>query len=128
MPEEQPGIEDWKNLFDAAIKFKEVDCWDWMWDSDLFGIQNPKNGEIGYCCVMGKNREHFALGVYLGTEGLEGLNKVQDRDVVKENSDLLHFQNCLMASFEDRSDLREKDFEISRKLPLEGSDSGFYLM
>ena len=38
-----PTIQDWKNLFDAALKFKKIAPWQWMWDSDIFGVQNPAN-------------------------------------------------------------------------------------
>lgn len=118
MPENQPSIEDWKSLFEAAVRFKEVGCWNWMWDSDIFGVQNPKNGEIGYCCIMGKNREHYALDVYLGSEGLEVINQMQDQEFPGENPDFIFSQYCLMASFEDRKELREKDFEIIKKLGM----------
>lgn len=118
MPEPEPAMEVWGALFDAALRFKEVGCWNWMWDSDLFGVQNQTNGEIGYCCVMGRNREHFALAVYLGTEGLEKYMEIQAGEVDAYSTDMLFYQKCLMVSFEDRKFLREKDFEIIKKLGL----------
>ena len=39
----------WKKLYGAAHVFKEAECWDWMSESDMFGVLNPENGEIGYC-------------------------------------------------------------------------------
>lgn len=61
--------EVWQELYGAARDFRNVECWDWMSDSDIFGFLNPESGEIGYCCVLGAFGEVFGLVVYLGTEG-----------------------------------------------------------
>lgn len=118
MKTSQPAIGDWKALYDAADDFKKIKCWDWMLDSDMFGVQNPANDEIGYCCVMGRLGEHFALGIYLGTEGLETYLKIQNREITIDNMEALTSQKCLMASFEDRNDLSEADRDIIKKLEL----------
>ena len=118
MNDESPSIQEWRDLYDAAVEFKKIGCWDWMWDSDIFGVQNPVSGEIGYCCVMGKLGEHFALAVYLGTEGLEGYLKIQSEEVNPYSLDALHIQKCLMVSFEDRRFLQKKDFQVIKSLGL----------
>ncbi len=118
MPGDNSSAIDWKALFEVASQFKEIGCWDWMWDSDLFGVQNPANNEIGYCCVMGRNHEHFALAVYLGTEGLQKYEDIQSGQMDEYGPDLLHSQKCIMVSFEDRKSLQEKDFDVIKKLDL----------
>ena len=71
MGETLPSSQEWQALFAAAGEFYKLRPWEWMEDSELFGVLNPETGEIGYCCVMGNLGELLALGVYLGTDGLE---------------------------------------------------------
>jgi hypothetical protein len=113
-----PSLQEWSDLYRVAMEFKGVGCWNWMADSDVFGIQNPEDGEIGYCCVMGMLGEHFALAVYLGTGGLDGYLKIRSGEFSSYPHDLLMFQKCLMASFEDRESLRKRDLQIIKGLGL----------
>jgi hypothetical protein len=117
MNEQQPTLDEWKDLYDAAIRFKELKCWDLMEDSDIFGVMNPEDGEIGYCCVTGMLGEHFALVVYQGTEGLEGCLRIQSGEYVPL-IDAMHIQKCLMASFGNKKRLSREDRKIIKKLGL----------
>jgi len=118
MKEQILTLQEWGDLYEAAIGFKNIAPWNWMWDSDLFGVQNPENGEIGYCCVMGKLGEHFALAVYMGTDGLQGYLKNRSIEDPEKDLDMLHYQKCLMASFEDRHFLQEPDIQVINMLRL----------
>jgi len=115
-----PSLEEWRELYDAALQFKELKPWEWMLDSDIFGVQNPFTGEVGYCCIMGNLGEVFALAVYLGTDGLEGYLKIQSQEVTAEKDIMEAFtaQKCLMASFEEREVLQKPDLEVIKKLGL----------
>jgi len=123
MNDKPPSIQEWRDLYNAAIEFKKIECWNWMWDTDLFGVQNPVTGEIGYCCVMGGAGEHFALAVYLGSEGLNGYLELQSKKNYPSLEDMLSFQKLLMASFEDRSFLQKEDFHVIKKFDLKFSGS-----
>lgn len=68
----------WKNFFEAAVEFRDLQPWDWMDDSDIFGVQAPGSSEIGWCCIMGNAGEVFALGVYIGNEGLATYQRILD--------------------------------------------------
>ncbi len=118
MASKKPTLEDWRGLYKAAEEFKEIESWDWMLDSDLFGVQNPENGEVGYCCILGAWGEMFALAVYLGEEGLRGYLKIQSQEVPMDTLDAIHIQKCLMASFEDRRYLTKADLEVIKRLGL----------
>ncbi len=118
MSKHQPSLEDWRELYRASTDFMNIKPWTWMSDSDLFGVQDPQSGEIGYCCIMGELGEVFALALYLGSEGLEAYLKIQSSQIDVDNPDLLHIQRCLMASWEDRESLEKADLQTIRDLGL----------
>lgn len=108
--------EDWLRLYEAAAQFKETKCWEWMYDTDLFGVQDPVTGQMGYCCVLGNAGEVFGLNVYLGDEGVKSYFDLLYQKVPQE--DMLFVQNCLTAHFEDRDILDKYDISIIRQLGL----------
>ena len=114
----EPSLEEWKALYEAARDFMEIRPWTWMLDSDLFGVQYPQNGEVGYCCIMGELEQVFALAVYLGSEGLEGYMRMQSGEIGMNDPDVFHLQNCLMASFEDRASLDRQDLQTIKRIGL----------
>lgn len=115
-----PSLEKWRELYESAIEFKMLEPWNWMEDTDLFGIQNPDSGEIGYCCVLGAYREFFGLAVYLGTEGLNTYLKLQSGRMNKEKDafKILLTKKCLVASFEDKRYLSKEDIKVIKELSL----------
>lgn len=116
MEDPQPALHEWQALYRAAIDFWQIQPWHWMDDTDLFGVRNPEDGEIGYCCVVGALGEFLGLVVYLGTEGLESYLEIQAGESPEE--DLLSTAKCLVASFEDRKFLRKADHEVIKRLGL----------
>jgi len=52
--------EEWKELFLAADQFRLLAPWEWMDDSQVFGVRDPWTGEAGWCVVIG------AAGLALG--------------------------------------------------------------
>jgi hypothetical protein len=118
MSRREPDKTAWAALYSAAARFFALKPWRWMLDSDVFGVKNPVNAETGYCCIMGAAEEHYALAVYLGSEGLEVLKKIGLREVPTDPFSVLVMQKCLMASFEDRDMIEAPDFETIRALGL----------
>ena len=120
MKETAPTTADWKALYQAAIEFQEIEAWTWMYDSDVFGVQDPATGEIGYCCIMGNLGEMFALALYLGSEGLESYMRIASEPPPdpSEAFEELMLQKCLMASFANREDLSKEDRQVIKRLGL----------
>lgn len=115
-----PSLEDWRELYRSAIEFKELAPWDWMSDTDLFGVQNPEDSDTGYCCVLGGCGEFFGLAVYLGTEGLNAYLDLQSGRIGIKNDpfEVLLSKKCLVMSFENKSQLSKEDLRVIKKLGL----------
>lgn len=107
-----------KELYDAASVFKQVQPWKWLYDADIICVENPKDKMMGYCSVMGRDGEHFALGVYLGSEGIFGFYQLMEHADTIPDHQAVHYQNCLMCSFEDRDLLANEDRKQIKDLGL----------
>ena len=118
MTRNEPTSREWIDLYETARMFKELAPWQWMEDSDVFGVENPESYEIGYCCVMGTLGEVLGLLVYLGSEGLALYEGLQSGKITADNGDLFARQKCLAITFDDREMLDHKDFEIIKSLGL----------
>jgi len=105
---QEPTEQEWRDLYAAAATFQEMAPWNWMWDSDVAGVQDPESGEIGYCSIM---------AVYLGDEGVAGLWQMR-LDPPDDPLETLALQKCLMASFEDRGMLQKRDLDQIKGLGL----------
>ena len=108
----------WKNLFAAANALREIEPWHWMSDSHVFGVQNPADQQIGYCCVLGELGEVFGLVVYLGSEGLEQHRRIQSGKLRAGSPEMIYSQTCLTAWFSKRGDLDKTDIKIATEVGL----------
>jgi len=113
MREAKISCDEWRKLYEVAIRFRDLECWKWLCDSNIFGVQDPDTGLTGYCSVLGMNREVFALVVYLGSEGLAAISNVQ-----QEDQEEIYTQNCLVASFDNRQSLHKRDLQVIKELGL----------
>lgn len=118
MEESIQSNETFTRLLETAAEFLQGRCWEWMDDTNIFGVQNPDNGEVGYCCVMGNAGELFGLGVYLGSMGLLAYEMVATGVLKPGDAEVLSYQRCLMVDFEDRSALRAYDLDLIKRSGL----------
>jgi hypothetical protein len=117
MAESRPTLDEWHELYQAAIRVKETAPWEWLTETDIFGVQNPETGELGFVSVMGELGEHLALAVYLGPEGLYGFWEFQ-QIAASAPPEALFGLHHLQASFEDRNELNQKDRDVIKALGL----------
>jgi len=118
MDNSKPTNEQWAALYDAAAAFKQTAPWDWMADSDIFGVQDPETGKVGYCCILGALGQVLGLNVYLGAEGLDTYLKLQTGEMAEDDPDILYSQDVLVVHWEDRSGMAPEDLQVIRSLGL----------
>jgi hypothetical protein len=112
------SLPTWARLYEAAVPFKDIECWEWMSESDVFGVQNPENGEIGYCCVLGQLGELFGLVIYLGSKGIEHHRKIHSGKIDASAPQIAYSQSYLSVWFGTRSELDKTDLKVIKELGL----------
>ena len=112
-----PSLDDWKKLYDLMAQLKDLAPWDWMEEDDIFGIQMPETGDLGFVSVMGALGEHLAIAVYQGIKGLSGFWQMHAKGPKLTAEFVLQIPQ-LQASFEDRDLISKEDREVMKKLGL----------
>src|SRR5215218_316596 len=113
----KPDIQGWRRLYEAAVRVKEISPWEWMTEADVFGVQNPESGELGFVSVMGMLGEHYAVSLYLGSEGIHGFLDLQEMGPFADPGALIQIPQ-IQASFENREELDKRDREVIEELGL----------
>ena len=114
----EPSKGDWSALYQAAIAFQQATPWEWMDNEDLFAIENPDDGEVGYSTILGSGGEEFGLGMFLGEDGYGRYVRV-----IEEETEAGDFEESMMARslsmlLVDRDVLQKGDREVIRSLGL----------
>jgi hypothetical protein len=105
-----------KELFDLAVKVKALAPWGWMEETDVFGVENPDTGELGFVSIMGTLGEHEAVALYLGAEGLYAfIDLIEDEAAPAET--LIQIRH-VQAAFSDREYLEKEDRDLIKQLGL----------
>jgi hypothetical protein len=109
--EMMPGVREWRGLYESAVRIKEISPWEWMTETDVFGVRSPESGELGFVSVMGLLGEHYAVSLYLGSEGIHGFLDLQEMGPLADPEALIQIPQ-LQASFENREELDKRDRQV----------------
>lgn len=112
------SIDQWRILYDLAAQVRALAPWTFMYDTMLFAVREPTTARVGFVSVMGRLGEHFAVGVYLGAEGLYGFARLAATGGDPEAADLLLELPHVQLSFEDRAAVRPDDKAVMDRLGL----------
>lgn len=115
---DEATLEEWRGLYDLAVRFKELAPWGWMDDGDLFAVQSPSDGEMSYGIVMGGGGQEFGLAMFVGDEGFEGYRRLTEGEVEPESLEAGLALRTLSLAFADRRFLDRRDHEVIKALGL----------
>ena len=114
----QVSLKAWKDLYEIALRYRDLKPWGFLSDDALFGVKDPVTGQIGYCCVLGTLGGIFGLCIYRGSEGLAFYESLKSGELTPEDDDVATMQNALLADFTDRRDLEKEGLSIIKALNL----------
>ena len=113
----EASLEQWRSLYEVAIKFKMLKPWDHLWDMDLTRIELPEYQEPFFCSVMGKAGQCFAIGTYAGFDAINGFYYIADNQQIS-STQYIRYQNNLMCYFGARDELTSKELKVIKNLGL----------
>ena len=89
---------NWDALYERAFAFEKLNLWKELTDDQLFAIR--ANQEVCYISIMGFLKQHFALGVYVGDEGLRSYYRVNQASMNEEEKRIASMsQNNLQCAY-----------------------------
>lgn len=100
-------------LFDIAFKYKKAKLWTKLWSNEIIAIKFS-DGKTGYLCVMGRDGQHCALGVYIGDEGLSSYRELcfgEFQDNPYEEQERVLRQNCLQLVLDNKEYLQDSEID-----------------
>lgn len=101
-----------------ADELRAVEPWKKLYDSDLFGIEDPETGEIALLSVLGANKEVFALHMHRPPHGF-GFWKQALADSGGMTPELvLHKSSIIEVEFRNKSELEEPDRQLYEELNI----------
>lgn len=108
MTETYATADECRPLFALMAEIKQMAPWEWMTETDIFGVQGPGAEEPDFVSVMGMAGEHYAVALYLGLRGLFAFWHLQQNQAHAQPEDLLLLPQ-LQISFNDREILDTHD-------------------
>jgi hypothetical protein len=84
-----PDSQEWRGLYEASARVKELAPWEWMTEADIFCVQSPETGKLGFVSVLGMLGQHYAVSLYLGSEGISGFLDLQAMGPFGDPNDLI---------------------------------------
>ena len=109
---QEASLEQWKVLYEAATRIKELKPWEKFWDMDLIGICSGDEEDTVFYSILGRGGDCYGIAVY---EGYEGLNTfmmltMQERMNLTSEYAMFHQKNltCYWGNREELTDKQRK--------------------
>ena len=61
---QEASLEQWKVLYEAATRIKELKPWEKFWDMDLIGICSGDEEDTVFYSILGRGGDCYGIAVY----------------------------------------------------------------
>lgn len=83
-----------------------------LFDSDLFGIEDPEAGELAIASVLGANKEVFALHLHRPPQGFDFWKQALTEPGGMSPDSILLNSSIIEVEFRNKTDLEEPDLQL----------------
>lgn len=119
-----PGIEQWRELYEAARLFREAAPWDALLEDQLFAVESPEIGQTLYCSILGATGGQFGLIAARGARGLLGYVLLTEGELDEDEGSVE--QDGLSYLLGDDQLVSDEDREVHRQLGLSFTDESMW--
>ncbi len=109
---------DWKKLFDAAIKVRDLAPWEWMEEFDVFGFRPHGCSTTAFVGTMGGSGDYMAAAVYPGPNEWHAFCSAMNAPGAEDDPGRIMDIYQVQAVFGQASDLEPADRKLFRQLGL----------
>lgn len=107
--------EEWRRLYETAVRLRQMAPWTWMDETDIFALRCPGSQEPVFVSIMGALGEHLAISVYLGAGALGEFWDQQEDRPVWPGEHIVDIPQ-LQAMYVDRADLMADERALVKSL------------
>lgn len=108
-----------RDIYYNANIIREMQPWEKLYETDIFGVMMPESKRVWFISVMGANGEYKALALYKGYEGLFGFSEMQNNAETQPaevmTAGTLFTIPHILLSFTDREELEKDHLEAIKK-------------
>lgn len=127
----EASIEQWKALYEAGTRIKELKPWEKFWDMDLIGIRYGTEEETIFFSILGRGGDCYGISVYEGYEGLNSFLMLAMQQSMNLTSEYAMFnQKNLTCYWGNREELTDKQRKVIKELGYKyrGKNQWLYFM
>ena len=122
--------EEWRALYEAGARVKELQPWETFWDMDLIALDGGWDEEA-YVSILGKGGGCYGVVVYEGLDGLNDFMMLTLSEKMNIPGEYAMFsQNNLTCYWGNREELSEKQRKIIKDMGyrFRGKNQWLYFM
>ena len=127
----EASIEQWKTLYEAGTRIKELKPWEKFWDMDLVDVRYGDEEKTIFFSILGRGGDCYGIAVYEGYEGLNSFLMLTMQERMNLTPEYAMFnQKNLTCYWGNRDELSSKQRGIIKELgyTFRGKNQWLYFM